>query len=109
VFKKELVKICKERGIDPESINVCVSIVTADEIRALKKQHLGLDVYTDVLSFPMLDLKKGQIPTRELFPLDFNQETRKIELGDIVINEEELDKPALFIHGLLHLLGEHHK
>jgi len=109
MFERELETVCRERGIDPNSVNVSVSIVSADEIRALKRQHLGLDMYTDVLSFPMLDLKRGQIPIWKLFPLDFNLETGKIELGDIVINEEELDKASLFVHGLLHLLGEHHE
>ena len=109
MFENEFKSVCQKFGLDPNAVNVSVSIVSPSEIRALKKKYFGLDVPTDVLSFPNLDLKRGQIPTRALFPLDFNPETNKIELGDIVINEQEPDKSALFIHGLKHLLGEHHE
>ncbi|MDR0462115.1 MAG: rRNA maturation RNase YbeY [Christensenellaceae bacterium] len=88
--------------------NFTVHIVTPDRIRELNKAHRGKDKATDVLSFPLLDIKAGQAPTRENFPLDFNPETGEIELGDIVINQDEKEKEFLIQHGLQHLLGYHH-
>ena len=96
-------------GIDPNSVNFTVSVISPNEIRELNKQYRGKDTVTDVLSFPCLDIKAGQIPTRENFPIDYNQETGKVELGDIVINENEENQETLIEHGLLHLLGHHHE
>jgi len=95
--------------IDPNTVNYGVHFVSADEIRELNKIHRGKDKVTDVLSFPLLHITAGQKPTKENFPLDFNPETNKIELGDIVINKNETDKDFLIEHGLMHLLGYHHK
>ena len=100
--------VLENLGIDPSSVNFNVSIVTADEIRELNKTHRGKDKATDVLSFPLLHIQAGQIPSRENFPLEYNHETGKIELGDIVVNENEPNREFLIEHGLLHLLGHHH-
>ena len=99
----------KKLGIDQNTVNFVVHYVGADEIRELNKIHRGKDAVTDVLSFPLLHIRAGQLPTRENFPLDFNFETNKIELGDIVINESEPNKKPLIAHGLLHLLGYDHQ
>ena len=101
-------ELFKSLGIDPSTVNYNVTIATPDEMRDLKRDHLGIDAVTDVLSFPMLDLEQGDIPTREKFPFDINPETGKIELGDIIINETEPDRDGLIQHGLMHLLGYHH-
>jgi probable rRNA maturation factor len=71
--------------------------VGPDEMRALKRDHLGLDEVTDVLSFPI----DGR---EELAPGVPRQ------LGDAVLCPQvvgEAWRPAL-IHGLLHLLGHDH-
>ena len=101
-------KLLQNLGIDPETVHFDVTIITPDEMRELNRQHRGKDKTTDVLSFPMLELKPGEIPTRATFPLDINPETDKIELGDIVVNETEPDPEFLIDHGLMHLLGYHH-
>jgi len=103
------VKVLEQLGIDSETVNFTVSYVEPDEIRELNKQYRGIDKATDVLSFPMLHINKGQLPTKENFPLDYNPKTGKVELGDIVINETENNKEFLLEHGLLHLLGYHHE
>lgn len=82
--------------------------MTPERIRELNKQYRQKDKVTDVLSFPLLDIKAGQKPTKDNFPLDFNPETQEIELGDIVVNDTEENKEFLIQHGLLHLLGYHH-
>ena len=102
-------ELLKGLRIDPSSVNFSVSIVSSDEIHELNREYRGKDKSTDVLSFPLLHIKQGQMPTRENFPLDYNLETGKIELGDIVVNENEENIPELINHGLLHLLGYHHQ
>ena len=74
-----------------------LAFVGADEMRALKRDHLGIDEPTDVLSFPIDgkdDLPDG-VPRA---------------LGDIVLCPhvvgDEWRQPL--VHGLLHLLGYDH-
>ena len=101
--------VLKNLGIDPSAVNFNVHIVSSEEIRELNKIHRGKNKATDVLSFPLLNIKPGQAITRENFPIDYNLESGKIELGDIVINENEDNRDFLIEHGLLHLLGIHHE
>jgi len=101
-------EILRDLGIDPQTVNFSVHIVTPAEIRKLNKQFRHRDKVTDVLSFPLLHLVAGEKPTAEKFPLDVHPDTGKVELGDIVINKNEKDRDALVDHGLLHLLGYHH-
>jgi rRNA maturation RNase YbeY len=74
-----------------------LAFVDADEMRALKREHLGIDEATDVLSFP--------IDAREELPDGVPR-----QLGDVVICPQvvgEAWRPPL-VHGLLHLLGYGH-
>jgi probable rRNA maturation factor len=71
--------------------------VGPDEIRSLKREHLGIDEATDVLSFPI----DGRDPLPEGVPR---------QLGDAVlcpqVTGEAWRRPL--VHGLLHLLGYDH-
>jgi probable rRNA maturation factor len=71
--------------------------VGPDEIRALKRQHLGVDEVTDVLSFPI----DGRDELGPGLPR---------QLGDTVLCPQvvgaEWREPL--VHGLLHLLGYDH-
>jgi probable rRNA maturation factor len=71
--------------------------VGPDEIRELKRDHLGVDEETDVLSFPI----DGSDPVPEGVPR---------ALGDVVlcpqVVRDEWRQPLT--HGLLHLLGYDH-
>gem|GEM_PF-598794 len=102
---------CKVLGIDPDTVNADVFFVRSDEIRELNRRTRNTDKPTDVLSFPMLEVTKPTIPTPELYPLDINPDTNKLELGDIVICKEyaELGINYLCVHGFLHLLGWVHE
>ena len=82
-------------GVDAGELGL--AFVSADEIRALKAQHLGIDEATDVLSFP--------IDGREEVPDGVPR-----ALGDIVLCPQVVGDEwrAPLIHGLLHLLGHDH-
>jgi probable rRNA maturation factor len=68
-----------------------------DEIRTLKRDHLGIDEETDVLSFPL--------DGREELPAGVPR-----ALGDVVICPQVVGEAwrAPLVHGLLHLLGYEH-
>jgi probable rRNA maturation factor len=74
-----------------------ISFVGADEMRALKRDHLGIDEATDVLSFPLDGL--GDVPAGV-----------PRALGDVVLCPEVVGDEwrGPLVHGLLHLLGYDH-
>ncbi|MGH3076883.1 MAG: rRNA maturation RNase YbeY [Gaiellaceae bacterium] len=74
-----------------------IAFVSSAEIRALKREHLGVDEATDVLSFPL--------DGRETLP-----EGVPRALGDVVLCPEVVGEEwrGPLVHGLLHLLGYDH-
>jgi probable rRNA maturation factor len=74
-----------------------LAFVGSEEIRTLKRDHLGLDEPTDVLSFP--------IDGREQLPDGMPR-----ALGDVVICPQVVGAQwrGPLTHGLLHLLGYDH-
>jgi probable rRNA maturation factor len=68
-----------------------------DEMRRLKRDHLGIDEPTDVLSFPIDG--RGDVP-----------EGVPRQLGDAVICPQVVGENwrRPLVHGLLHLLGYEH-
>ncbi len=74
-----------------------IAFVGAEEIRELKREHLGIDEATDVLSFPI----DGRDPLPEGVPR---------QLGDVILCPQVVG-PAWrgpLAHGLLHLVGYEH-
>jgi probable rRNA maturation factor len=96
---QEVVALCRQalatEGI--ESGELGVAFVGPDEMRALKRDHLGIDEVTDVLSFPI----DGADELPEGLPR---------QLGDVVICPEVVGDAWRWplVHGLLHLLGYEH-
>ena len=72
-----------------------VELVGSDRIRALNREHRGVDEPTDVLAFPV-DGAGGALGPREL--------------GDVVISPEHTaDLGEATVHGVLHLCGYDHE
>ncbi|MBA3691799.1 MAG: rRNA maturation RNase YbeY [Actinobacteria bacterium] len=82
-------------GIDDGELGI--SFVGPEEIRRLKREHLGIDEETDVLSFP--------IDGREEVP-----EGVPRQLGDAVVCPQVVgvEWRVPLVHGLLHLIGYEH-
>jgi len=74
-----------------------IAFVGPEEIRSLKRDHLGVDDVTDVLSFP--------IDERDALPPGVPR-----QLGDIVVCPEVVGDAwrRPLVHGILHLLGYDH-
>jgi probable rRNA maturation factor len=74
-----------------------IAFVEQDEMQALKREHLGVDEPTDVLSFPIDGL--DAIPAGE-----------PRALGDVVLCPDVIGDGWRWplVHGLLHLLGHEH-
>jgi probable rRNA maturation factor len=80
-----------------EDGELAIHFVGPDEIRALKRDHLGIDEVTDVLAFP--------IDEREDVPAGMPR-----QLGDAVLCPQVVGDEwrAPLVHSLLHLLGHDH-
>jgi probable rRNA maturation factor len=74
-----------------------LSLVGPEEIRALKREHLGIDEETDALAFP--------IDGREAVP-----EGVPRQLGDVVLCPQVVGDAwrAPLVHAVLHLVGYDH-
>ena len=105
---------CVEEALAVEGVDrpceVSVSIVGAEEMRALNAEWRGIDAPTDVLSFECDDPFDDAVP-----------EGAEVELGDIVLAPEVIAAQApafggtaaeefrlMLVHGMLHLLGYDH-
>lgn len=93
-------------------------LLTDDEgIHAINLEQRGVDSPTDVLSFPMLDLRPGDKPS----PADADPGSGLVALGDMVLNLDRIRSQGeeyghgprrecayLAVHSVLHLLGYDH-
>jgi probable rRNA maturation factor len=99
VDEEAVVETCRAalaaEGVDEGELGV--AFVRPDEIRTLKREHLGVDEATDVLSFP--------IDGREELPDGVPRQLGDVVLCPQVVGEAWRDP---LVHGLLHLLGYDH-
>jgi probable rRNA maturation factor len=75
--------------------HVAVELVDANRIRAINREHRGIDEATDVLAFPLDGTADSKGPR---------------EIGDVVICPEHTrDLEEATVHGVLHLAGHDHE
>ena len=88
-------RVLHGEGIEDGELGI--AFVPPEEIRELKREHLGVDEATDVLSFPIdgRDPLPGGVPR---------------QLGDTVLCPQVTGDAwrGPLVHGLLHLLGYDH-
>ena len=88
-------RVLDAEGIDDGELGL--AFVPPDEMRALKREHLGIDEATDALAFPIdaLDALPDGLPR---------------QLGDVVVCPQVVGDTwrAPLVHAVLHLLGYDH-
>ena len=88
-------RLLADEGIEEGELGI--AFVASEESRALKREHLGIDEATDVLSFP--------IDGRERLPAGLPRQLGDVVLCPAVVGDA-WHRPLA--HGLLHLLGYEH-
>ena len=88
-------KVLEAEGIEEGDLGI--AFAPPGEMRKLKREHLGIEEATDVLSFPL--------DQRDRLPDGVPR-----QLGDVVLCPQVVgeDWEASLVHGLLHLLGYDH-
>ena len=88
-------QVLAAEGVEDGEIGI--HFVSPEEIRALKREHLGVDEPTDVLAFP--------IDARGAVPVGVPR-----QLGDAIVCLDVVGEAwrGPLVHALLHLLGHEH-
>ena len=102
--------VMDQMRVHPQA-ELCIKAVDEDTIAALNAQWMEKEGPTDVLAFPMDELRPGLV----------NEELEEGMLGDLVLCPEVAERQAvtaghsteaeielLTVHGILHLLGYDH-
>ena len=117
---KALIKKCCNAVTEKFGIEypceISITFVDNEEIREINRENRDIDRATDVLSFPMNEMKNGEF----LYEPDTDERGRLI-LGDIVLSLEKAEAQAqeyghsykrevafLCVHSMLHLIGFDH-
>ena len=88
-------EVLRTEGIEDGELGL--TLVEPDEIRRLKREHLGVDEATDALAFP--------IDGRETLPDGVPR-----QLGDVILCPQVVGEAwrGPLVHAVLHLLGYDH-
>ena len=115
-------RVAVETALDilgcPYEAEVSLLLTTNEEIHRMNLEFRDVDRPTDVLSFPMIDLRSREFDGLEEREDCFDPETGELSLGDIVISKEKVLSQAevyghsvlreyafLIVHSVLHLTG----
>ena len=116
MLKKVIPAVLEAEGV---KVPCEVDVLLTDDagIQEINAEQREVDKPTDVLSFPMLELTPGVLPTKA----DADPGTDMVYLGDMVISLERAEAQAeefghsvereicyLAVHSVLHLLGYDH-
>ncbi|MCK5811833.1 MAG: rRNA maturation RNase YbeY [Clostridiales bacterium] len=115
----EIANVLKNCVVDyKEDFLITITLVDNKTIKDINLQFREIDKETDILSFPILENKKGELLYKSY---DINHETNTIFLGDLIISYEKIITQAkdyghsferetafLLVHGMLHLIGYDH-
>jgi probable rRNA maturation factor len=87
--------VLRDEGVEDGELGL--QLVAPEEIRVLKRDHLGVDEETDALAFPI----DGREPVPEGVPR---------QLGDVVLCPQVIGDAWLapLVHAVLHLVGYDH-
>lgn len=115
---KRAIRAAAKVGEFGENIEVSVVLTDSENIRALNRDHRGIDRATDVLSFPLIEFSEDRRAAADTVDEGENGE---VMLGDIVISLERAAEQAeeyghsllrevgfLTVHSMLHLYGYDH-
>lgn len=115
---KETVFTCLQLENACGAFEIYILLTDDVSISKLNSQFRGVDQPTDVLSFPIIEMKNGEIISDEG---DYDPDEELLLLGDIVISLEMAQKQSvryghcferelafLTAHGVFHLLGYDH-
>ena len=104
----------------PNNLEISVKFMNANEIRELNNKTRNIDKPTDVLSYPSLNIKAGEIVDNKSLEM-CSFDNKNVYLGDCAICLEVAEKQAqennislideikkLITHSILHLLGYDH-
>jgi probable rRNA maturation factor len=92
----ELIRaVLRDEGVEAGELGL--QLVGPEEIRALKREHLGIDEETDALAFPI----DGREPVPGGVPR---------QLGDVVVCPQVVGEAwrVPLVHAVLHLVGYDH-
>jgi metalloprotein, YbeY/UPF0054 family len=117
LIRRAINKALSEEGIDEPCI-ISVMLTDDEGIKNYNREYRDVDRTTDVLSFPMNELKPGEFSVEQC---ERDPETGKILLGDMMINLNRCMEQGeeyghgfnreiayLCVHSTLHLLGYDH-
>lgn len=113
-LRRIAVGVLQAEGFPPDT-ELSVTLVGDARIGEMNQRFLGRDGPTDVLSFPLSDLRPGVPPPSKSASPPFS-------LGDVVISPAYVKRQAeeyevemgdemalMLVHGILHLMGYDHE
>lgn len=107
-FFIRVLKIAAETLKLKGTVEVSVNLVTPSAMKALNKQHRGVDAVTDVLSFPLKEPRNAKydiLPIGDIFICP--SYVRQFAAREGFVLSERMKH--LTVHGFLHLVGYDHE